>query len=148
MLYQINTRIVLNELRPGATLDDFPDELFDGLAQRGIRWVWLLGVWQTGPAGRQVSRTFPAWQDGFRQALPDLTEADIVGSPFAVRSYTADADLGGDQALERLRDRLRRRGLALMLDLVPNHVALDHAWARTHPEWLIQGTPGDLAAWP
>jgi hypothetical protein len=148
MLYQINTRVVLNELRPGATLDDFPGSLWDDLARHGLGWVWLLGVWQTGPAGRDVSRSCAAWQEGFRHALPDLSERDIVGSPFAVRSYTVDTVLGGDTALERLRAQLRRRGLKLMLDFVPNHVALDHAWARTHPEWLVQGTQADLDTWP
>jgi hypothetical protein len=148
MLYQINTRVVLREQRRGATLDDFPASLWDELARRGFRWVWLLGLWQTGPAGRDVSRTCAAWQEGFRHVLPDLSEADIVGSPFAVRSYTVDTILGGDAALERVRAQLQRRGLKLMLDFVPNHVALDHPWAHSHPEWLIQGTQADLDAWP
>jgi hypothetical protein len=148
MLYQINTRLLLGELGPGATLDALPDDLWDRLARLGLGWIWLLGVWQTGPAGRAVSRTFAAWQTGFRQALPDLTESDVIGSPFAVHSYTTDADLGGDAALARLRERLHRRGLKLMLDFVPNHVALDHPWARSHPEWLIHGSDADLATWP
>jgi glycosidase len=43
--------------------------------------------------------------------------------------------LGGDATLARLRDRLRRRGLRLMLDFVPNHTALDHPWVENHPEY-------------
>jgi len=54
MLYQINTRVVLNEVGPGATLDDLPDALLDDLASKGVEHVWMLGVWQTGPAGRAV----------------------------------------------------------------------------------------------
>ena len=53
MLYQINTRVVLRDIRPGATLDDLPDALLDEIAGRGFTWVWMLGVWQTGPAGRR-----------------------------------------------------------------------------------------------
>ena len=57
-LYQINTRVWLTEIsrclgRP-ATLDDIPDEL-DRLAEQGFDWIWMLSVWQTGPAARQVS---------------------------------------------------------------------------------------------
>ena len=59
-LYQINTRVWLTELsrtlgRP-ATLDDIPDAELDRLAEMGFDWVWLLSVWQTGPAGQRVSR--------------------------------------------------------------------------------------------
>src|SRR5262245_29801127 len=116
MLYQINTRVVLGEIGASSALADIPDRLWDDLAAKGLRWVWLLGVWQTGPAGREVSRTFPAWQAGFREALTDLHNEDIVGSPFAVRSYTASSDFGGEPALAQLRQRLQKRGLKLMLD--------------------------------
>jgi len=151
-LYQVNTRVALNTLarasgRP-ATLDDFPDAELDRLAGLGFDWVWLLGVWQTGAAGRQVSRTQPQWQAEFRETLPDLTAADICGSCFAVTAYRVAADIGGAAALPRLRARMRQRGLCLMLDFVPNHLALDHPWARDHPEFFVRGTEDDLAQQP
>ena len=55
-LYQINTRVWLRAqvgpALPLPFLDAFTDAYLDGLAERGFDWVWLLGVWQTGPAGR------------------------------------------------------------------------------------------------
>src|SRR5207249_9706160 len=48
-------------------------------------------------------------------------------------------DLGGNVALDRLRQRLRKRGLQLMLDFVPNHTGLDHPWVENHPEYYIAG---------
>ena len=57
-------------------------------------------------------------------------------------------DLGGDEALGRLRERLRERGLRLMLDFVPNHTALDHPWVEDHPEYYVGGTELDLAREP
>ena len=76
-LYQINTRVWLTELsrqlgRP-ATLDDIPDAELDRLAEMGFDWIWLLSVWQTGPAAQQVSRTNPEWRREFEETLPDLT---------------------------------------------------------------------------
>jgi hypothetical protein len=151
-LYQINTRVWLRELAgPSATpivLNAVPDSALDAIESRGFDWVWLLGVWQTGPASRQVSRTQPQWRQEFQALLPDLTDEDITGSPFAVRGYTVHTDFGGEPALVRLRRRLREHGFRLMLDFVPNHTALDHPWVRDHPEFYIRGQDTDLARAP
>jgi hypothetical protein len=151
-LYQVNSRARLNELARGlgqpATLDDISDEELDHWAELGFNWVWLLSVWQTGAAGQALSRTRPEWRKAFAETLPDLCEEDIAGSGFAITAYTVHRDLGGDAALARLRERLRRRGLRLMLDFVPNHTALDHPWALHHPEYYVHGGPSDLARAP
>lgn len=151
-LYQINTRVWLTELsrplgRP-ATLDDIPDAELDRLGQLGFDWVWFLSVWQTGQAAQTVSRTNPDWRHEFQETLPDLREEDIPGSGFAITGYTVHTSLGGDAALARLRERLKKRGLRLMLDFVPNHMALDHPWVEEHPEYFIPGTDADLARAP
>ena len=62
--------------------------------------------------------------------------------------YTVHRALGGNEALARLRERLRKRGLQLMLDFVPNHMGLDHPWVENHPEYYIAGTEQDLALRP
>jgi hypothetical protein len=151
-LYQINTRVWLTELsralgRP-ATLDDIPDGELDRLASVGFDWVWFLSVWQIGPAGRRVSRANPEWRKEFEETLPDLREDDIAGSGFAITAYSVGPELGGDAALARLRDRLRKRGLRLLLDFVPNHTALDHPWVDEHPEYYVRATAADLAHAP
>jgi len=151
-LLQINTRARLAEhgqaLGRAATLDDIPDAELDRFAADGFDWVWLLGVWQTGDAGRAVSLQQPEWQAEYRHVLIDYTRDDVTGSPFAVRDYVVHHDFGGPAALARLRRRLDKRGIRLMLDFVPNHTALDHGWARQHPEFYVQGTPDDRAREP
>jgi Alpha amylase, catalytic domain len=152
LLFQINTRVWLTELarllRRPATLDDVPDADLDRLAEMGFDWVWLLSVWQTGLAGQRVSRSNPEWRKEFQETLPDLRDEDIPGSGFAITGYTVHRDLGGDAALARLRERLRNRGLRLMLDFVPNHTGLDHPWVEAHPEYYIGGTERDLGRAP
>ena len=151
-LYQINTRVWLTErsraLGRPATLDDVPDADLDHVAGLGFDWVWLLSVWRTGAAGQRASRTNPGWRHEFEETLPDLREEDIAGSGFAITGYTVHPSLGGDAALARLRERLRRRGLRLMLDFVPNHTAMDHPWVEGHPEYFVPGTEVDLARSP
>jgi glycosidase len=151
-LYQINTRPWLTSLsrRLGrtVTLDDIPDAELDHLADLGFDWVWFRSVWGTGPAGLQVSRSHPEWRKEFEVTLLDLRDEDIVGSGFAITGYTAHPALGGDEALARLRGRLRDRGVRLMLDFVPNHTALDHPWVEDHPEYYVLGAELDLARAP
>jgi len=151
-LYQMNTRVRLHELgvalgRP-ATLEDVSDAELDHLAADGFDWVWLLGIWQTGEAGRQVSLHQPEWQAEYRELLPDFTGDDVCGSPFAIRDYVVNREFGGPRALERLRKRLADRRVKLMLDFVPNHTALDHPWVREHPEFYVHGSDADLEREP
>src|SRR5579884_985942 len=152
LLYQINTRVLMSELsrelaRP-ATLDDVPGELLDRVAHDGFNYVWFLGVWQTGAAGRKVSLDNPEWRREFHALLPDFCDNDVCGSCFAIRSYTVHLDFGGNAAVERLRERLRERGLRLILDFVPNHMAPDHAWVEQHPDYFVHGTEEQLAREP
>jgi hypothetical protein len=151
-LYQINTRVWLTELSQGlgrpATLDDIPDAGLDRVAAMGFDWVWLLSVWRTGPAGQRVSRQNREWRREFEETLPDLREEDIEGSGFAITGYTAHPGLGGDAALARVRERLRSRGMRLMLDFVPNHTALDHPWVEDHPGYYVAGSDADRARAP
>ncbi len=142
-LYQINTRVLLTSLGRNATLDDIPDSFLDQIASRGFDWVWLLGVWSVGPTGRFISRSNPQLRNEYRQVLLDLSDADIGGSPFAITSYSVDPSFGGEDALARIRERLAKRHIKLLLDFIPNHVAHDHVWVDSHPEYFIEGTQAD-----
>jgi len=151
-LYQINTRVLLTDLsralgRP-ATLNDIPDRELDRLAQEGFDWVWFLGVWQTGVAGRRVSLENAEWRREFQELLPDFSDEDVCGSCFAIRSYAVHSEFGGNSALGRLRQRLNKRGIHLLLDFVPNHTAPDHPWVQQHPEYYVQGTEAQLKREP
>jgi Alpha amylase, catalytic domain len=151
-VYEINTRAWLTDhsraLGRPATLDDISNDELDDLARRGFDWVWLLSVWTTGPASREVSRTNPEWRREFEATLPDLTTDDIGGSGFALTGFRVSPALGGEAALARIRARLAERGLRLMLDFVPNHTALDHPWVEDQVDRYVRGSELDLVRSP
>ena len=152
LLYQLNTRVYLAErsleLGRPASFDEIPDKLLDQLADLGFGWIYLLGIWQTGPAARAISRSSETVLNEAQRNLPDFTQKDIVGSPFSVQAYEPNRDLGDKAALARFRKRGHMRGMKLMLDFVPNHIAPDHDWVVSHPEYLIAGTEQDIAREP
>lgn len=148
VIHEINTWVWLGELgrklgRP-ATLATVPPEEWDRLAAAGFDAVWLMGVWERSPAGIEISMRNPGLLEDFHRALPDFTAADNVGSPYCVRRYVVDDHLGGPSGLAAAREMLRERGLRLILDFVPNHVAPDHPWVAAHPDRFIRGNPDDL----
>ncbi|MCA2216488.1 alpha-amylase family glycosyl hydrolase [Jidongwangia harbinensis] len=152
VVYEIDTWPWLTgmrrELGAELTLADLPDDVWDSVAPPGTDAVWLMGVWERSPLGLAIAVEQAGLQRDFRAALPDLVPADVVGSPYCVRRYVADARLGGPAGLAAARAQLRRRGLRLILDYVPNHVAPDHPAVAEHPDWFVTGTAADRAADP
>ncbi len=151
-LYQLNTRLRLYDLSQTlghpATLQDLPDSELDEWARLGFDWIYCLGIWQTGSVGREISRTHLGWRSEYRELLPDVTDADIWGSGFAITGYTLHEQFGDEGMLKEFGDRLHDRGLKLMLDFIPNHTAPDHPWVQAHPDFYLSGTPADLAREP
>ena len=114
------------------------------IAADGFDAVWFMGVWERSPAGIAISMRNHGLLEDFMRALPDFSAEDNVGSPYCVRRYVVDEHLGGAQGLAAARKMLRERGVRLILDFVPNHVAPDHPWVSDHPEYFIQGNADDL----
>jgi glycosidase len=151
-IYEVNTWVWLDELsaRYGepVTLGSVPEADWDELVPPGTDAVWLMGVWELSPTGAKIAQREPWLVDFAKSYLPDFTLDDIVGSPYSVRRYVPDERLGGFAGLDVARERLRSRGLALILDYVPNHLARDHPWVTEHPEYFLRGGQPDMDAHP
>jgi hypothetical protein len=151
-VYEINTAVWLERLGRGRgrrlTLDEVPGAEWESLAALPVDAVWLMGVWTRSPAGLRIALANPEIDAGNRAALPHLQPQDVIGSPYCVRDYVVDERFGGPAALAAARRELAGRGLALILDYVPNHVAPDHPWLAERPDVFVRGTAQDLAEHP
>ncbi len=152
VIYEINTWIWLNELSKKyskkITLANIPGNEWDELVRSGFDAIWLMGVWERSPAGLIIAKQHEGIMKDLREALPDLKEEDIAGSPYCIKNYKTDPKIGGDAGLAKARKEMAKRGLRLILDFVPNHVAPDHPWTIAHPEYFIRGTEENMINLP
>src|SRR5205085_1615565 len=106
------------------TLANVPPEVIDELAGWCVNAVWMMGVWERSPMGRKVALEHPDLQFEYQRVLDDYTPEDVVGSPYAVHRYVVDSRLGGPEGLAAFRAQLKDNAIRLILDYVPNHVAV------------------------
>jgi glycosidase len=68
-----------------------------------------------------------------------------LGSPYAVRHFREiNPEYGNSSDLKDLVDAVHRRGMKIILDIVPNHAAFDNHLVETHPEWFLHDEQGQL----
>ena len=109
-------------------LDQIPDEELAVLAQRGFSGLWLIGIWERSRASRRIKQ---------RMGNPEA-----VASAYSLNDYQIAGDLGGQEALDNLRNRAWQHGIRLAADMVPNHMGIDSRWVIEHPErFLSLSTP-------
>ena len=140
VVYEISTRPWLYELsklygKNITKLRQIPLEEFDELANNGVDIVWMMGVWSLGDYGLEFDKK---QIKEYSNHLPDITEDDIIGSPFAITKYECNPEIGTDEDLIWLRRELNIRGMKLMLDFVPNHSAADHEQTETNPNMYFK----------
>jgi len=137
-LYEVNTRVLLNSLGPGSTLPDIPGNYWKDLQSRGIDWVWLMGVWEIREKALDRNLIPQDMMDEFHALMPDLTDADICGSPYAIHDYVVDPAIGTAKQLQDLRKKLHKLGMKLMLDFVPNHFGAHCRWLDAHGVYFVE----------
>ena len=129
---------------PDLTLGTIPRSEWEEIASRGFSLVWLMGVWMRSAASRRCALDDKGLRLTYGEALPGWGEDDIAGSPYAVRSYRIDPHLGTDQDLLRAKSVINELGMGLVLDFVPNHLAVDHPWTESMPECFVRGSGEDI----
>jgi hypothetical protein len=147
-IFEINTCVWLDDLREKygvfMELGSVPAAEWDAIAQLGFDAVWFMGVWERSPVGVSISNRNSGLVNEFRRVLPDFHPLDNIGSAYCIRRYVVDELLGGRGGLATAREELAKRGVRLVLDFVPNHVAADHPWAFEYPEYFIRGSEADV----
>jgi len=141
LVYEINSRVWIRQLsehfqRP-VTLATVPDSEFAFFRRSGFDYVWLMGVWRTSVYSEAIARSHQGLRTTFLELSDYVDPHDIVASPYAIADYRLNPFLGEEEELEVFRQRLQNEGIRLMLDFVPNHMAIDNRWLPDHPEFFV-----------
>ncbi len=104
-------------------LDQIPDAELDEIAARGFTTLWLIGLWERSAASEQIKKY--------------CGNPEAAASAYSLFDYEIAQEIGGWEALGRLKERCQARGIRLGADMVPNHTGLDSAWIRERPELFI-----------
>ncbi|KAA3645272.1 MAG: alpha-amylase [Chloroflexi bacterium] len=104
-------------------LDQIPDEELDKLADWGFNGLWLIGLWERSTASKKIKQM--------------RGNEDAIASAYSLYDYTIAHDLGGEEAVNNLRERAWQRGMRLASDMVPNHMGIDSRWVLEHPDWFL-----------
>ena len=141
LVYEINTRVWLKEIsaRLGhpVSLAEVPTEELQILLDGKFTHVWLMGVWRPSRYSAAIAASHRGLRPELLDHLKDLHPDDIVSSPYSIPAYEVSELLGGHDALVAFRKRLAEMGVKLILDFVPNHMALDNRWLPEHPEFFV-----------
>ncbi|HXW06625.1 MAG TPA: alpha-amylase family glycosyl hydrolase [Vicinamibacterales bacterium] len=132
----------------GVSLATVPSAEWDALKDRGFHLVFLMGVWQRSPLSRRIALDDPDLRAEYSHVLPDWTAEDVIGSPYSVQAWAPDGRMGAWAGVDAARRELNARGMGLLLDFVPNHLAFDHDWITLFPERFVTGDASDLLARP
>ncbi|ARM30526.1 alpha-amylase family glycosyl hydrolase [Prosthecochloris sp. HL-130-GSB] len=152
LVYEINTRVWLRRLseehQRKITLGNVPESEFGFFKRSGFDYVWLMGVWKPSMYSEAIARSHRGLRADFLEHIEDLQPRDIVSSPYSIAEYSLNPALGDDDELAEFRMRLARDGIRLMLDFVPNHMALDNCRLPEHPEFFITVSAEEQCADP
>ena len=70
--------------------------------------------------------------------LSPIYPSPLADGGYDIADFTGvDPRLGTIADVAELAAAAHRRGMALLLDIVPNHTSIEHPWFRAHPDWYV-----------
>jgi alpha-glucosidase len=110
---------VIYQIYPRSFQDSDGDGIGDlrGIERRldHVAWLGVDALW--------MSPIYPSPMHDFGYDVSDYKDVDPV--------------FGSLEDFDRLVAGARKRGLRVLLDLVPCHTSIEHPWFREHPDWYI-----------
>jgi len=137
LIYEINTRVWLRQFN-SLKLIDVPQSYWEDLKNKGIQYIWLMGIWQTVPSAIKKYCFVDGLIKEYNNALPDWKEEDVIGSPYAIDRYEINPEIGSKDEIIQLKKLFNSIGLKLILDFIPNHFSAETSLLKDHNEIFLK----------
>lgn len=134
-LYEINIRPFLTKQKTDLSGIDF--SYFQSLKNKGIDYVWLMGIWQNSKSSVEKHCFNNDLIHSYSKSLKDWKKEDVAGSPFAIEDYCVNDLIGTENDLLNLKEKLNSIGMKLFLDFIPNHFNCDTALKNSIPQLFL-----------
>ncbi|MCK5078239.1 MAG: alpha-amylase, partial [Calditrichia bacterium] len=112
ILYQLFPRVFTEE----GTFKALQNNL-DYIQDLDVDVIWLLPIYPIGEKGKKGN----------------------LGCPFSVRDFRKiNPEYGNEKDFKELVDDIHKRGMKIILGMVPNHGSNDNVLMEEHPEWFMR----------
>lgn len=140
-ILEINVRLLLTRYSTKdrkATLKDIPNSYWENIAEKGIQYIWLMGIWETCDSVIEKCCFEEGLVNSYSRALKDWTKEDIIGSPYSINNYELNKSICNVDELKHFTAFLKSIELKLILDFIPNHFSVDSEILKNKPELFLQ----------
>lgn len=142
IIYEINTRVWIKQFTKNNVVPKIIDvhaEYWEALANKGIKYVWLMGIWETVPETIEKYCFADGLINEYNMALNDWKNDDVVGSPYAIDDYKINSTFATHDEFIKFKEKLNNLGLKIILDFIPNHFHAETSLLKTNPDIFLQG---------
>ncbi|MFA8343421.1 MAG: alpha-amylase family glycosyl hydrolase [Rhodothermaceae bacterium] len=137
VIFEINSRVWIKRFNNISNILDIPTDYWQSLRNKGIDYIWLMGLWETVPESVEKYCFAEELLSGYNRALPDWKKEDVIGSAYAINQYKINPLFGSEQDITKLKEILNNLGLKLILDFIPNHFNSLSVVVQSNPEIFL-----------
>lgn len=100
--------------------------------------IWLMGVWKNSPSSQKIARSMPELQPGYQSVKSNFEPKDVYGSPYSIYDYVPDPLISESNHLTEIHNWFASKNKKLILDFVPNHMAIDSPLVSKYPDYFLK----------
>ncbi|EOQ87692.1 alpha amylase, catalytic domain protein [Leptospira yanagawae serovar Saopaulo str. Sao Paulo = ATCC 700523] len=134
-LYEIGSRLFCG--KKGKPLHNLLNEMQEKTPFGWADEIWLMGIWKNSPSSKKIAETMPTLRPGYESVKSKIEPGDVYGSPYAIYEYKPDPIITEKDNLTEIYEWFQSKNKKLILDFVPNHMAIDSPMVSSNPNSFL-----------